>query len=200
MRKLLVLLISSYGVCHANGMQALEKFLGNKTISADFTQTVTGNKKNTTTKGNLEIARPNKFRWQYTNGQLIVSNSTDVYIYDKDLQQVTVRKLQASLGKSPAVLLAGGKNVKNYYKVTNLPDSDNLEWVELTPKSSADNNGLQQVAIGFSKSSQQLSQMCFIDSFGNKSVITFTNVEVSVKFAPTEFNFTPPKDADILSE
>ena len=91
----------------ADGVAALNGFLQNQMTSANFTQTVFGNKKNRVSTGLLEISRPNKFRWEYVeDGQLIVSDGKTIYIYDKPLAQVTEKKLDSSIGKSPALLLA----------------------------------------------------------------------------------------------
>ena len=202
MRKLLVgLLISASGFCFADGVKALDSFLQNKnsTISANFTQTVFGVKKNKVSVGVMEISRPNKFRWEYTeDGQLIVSDSKTISIYDKPLQQVTQRKLGSSLGKSPAALLAGGSDIKMAYNVQNLPESGGVEWVSLTPKNAADNNGFKAVQMGFNAKDQTLAQMKFTDSFDNKSSISFTNVKTGVTIPESDFKFTPGPGVDVI--
>ncbi len=199
MRKLLICMM--FGMSYADGLKALDSFLQakNSTISANFTQTVYGSKKNKVSIGVMEISRPNKFRWEYTeDGQLIISDSKLLSIYDKPLQQVTQRKLGSSLGKSPAALLAGGSNIKQAYSVTNLPNSDDLEWVSLTPKSLADNNGFKSVQIGFDSKTQVLTQMKFVDSFDNKSSISFTNVKTGITISDNDFKFTPGPGVDVI--
>lgn len=199
MRKLLICLM--FSVTYADGLKALDSFLQNKnsTISANFSQTVYGNKKNKVSVGVMEISRPNKFRWEYTeDGQLIVSDSKIISIYDKPLQQVTQRKLGSSIGKSPAALLAGSSNIKQVYSVQNLPENDGLEWVSLTPKNATDNNGFKSVQIGFNARNQMLAQMKFTDSFNNKSSISFTNVKTGIALAENDFKFTPPPGVDII--
>jgi len=199
MRKLLLCLL--IGACYADGMQDLDNFLQkkNSAVSADFTQTIYGKKKNRISSGNMQIERPNKFRWQYVEDQqLIVSNGKDIYIYDKPLQQITKKKLGSSLGKSPALLLAGGTDIKKYYNVKTLTDSDGMEWVELTPKNIDDNNGFKLVQLGFKKDNQALGAMKFVDGFDNKSMISFTNVKYGNKFPEGVFNFTPPKGVDVI--
>lgn len=187
------------GFANADGIKALDNFLQNTSIAADFTQTVYGNKKDRISQGTMQIERPNKFRWEYVkDGQLIVSDSKNMYIYDKPLQQVTAKKLNNSLGKSPALLLAGGNDIKKYYTITASPDSQGLEWVSLTPKNVNDNNGFKSVTMGFNKTTQTLSQMKFTDSFDNKSAISFTNVKTGVKVPASTFTFTPPKGVDVI--
>jgi outer membrane lipoprotein carrier protein len=188
-------------ISYADGVKDLDIFLQqkNNAISADFAQTIYGKKKNKTSSGNMHISRPNKFRWQYVGDeQLMISDGKHMYIYDKPLQQVTQKKLDGTLGKSPALLLAGGNDVKKNYTVKALPDSDGLEWVELLPKNVQDNNGFKKVEMAFKKSDQTLSAMKFTDSFDNKSRIDFTNVKYGVSFSANEFKFTPPAGVDVL--
>ena len=201
MRKLLIglMLVSSY--CYADGVKALDTFLQNKnsTISANFTQTVVGVKKNKVSVGTMEISRPNKFRWEYVDdGQLIISDSKTISIYDKPLQQVTQRKLGTSLGKSPASLLAGGSDIKKMYNIQNLPESAGVEWVNLTPKKAEDNNGFKSVQMGFNIKDSTLAQMKFIDSFNNKTIIAFTNVKTGVAIPERDFKFTPGPGVDVI--
>lgn len=187
------------GIVYADAMKSMDSFLKNKQIGSDFTQTVYGNKKNRVSVGTMQIERPNKFRWEYVkDGQLIISDSKSIYIYDKPLKQVTVKKLNSSLGKSPALLLAGGTDVKKNYTITIGAESAGLEWVNLTPKDIKDNNGFKSVAMGFAKNTGLLGQMKFTDSFDNKSTIDFTNVKVGVKTPASMFTFTVPKGVDVI--
>jgi NAD+ synthase (glutamine-hydrolysing)/outer membrane lipoprotein carrier protein len=191
----------SVGYAYADGIAALNAFLQNKnsTLSANFSQTVFGSKKNKTSNGVMEISRPNKFRWQYNEeGQIIISDGEKIYIYDKPLQQVTEKKLDNSLGKSPALLLAGGSEIKKYYTVTAQPDSEGLEWISLMPKTVEDNNGFKVVQIGFTKTTQKLAQMKFIDSFNNKSIISFSQVKTGIRVPDSTFKFIPAKGVDII--
>lgn len=186
-------------LANADALKSLDNFLFNTSISSDFTQTVYGVRKNKISVGKMQIERPNKFRWEYVDdGQLIVSDGKTIYIYDKPLQQVTQKPLNDSLGKSPALLLAGGRDIKKYYNVAVLPSSESLEWVNLTPSNVSDNNGFKMVTIGFNPGNGSLSQMKFIDNFGNKSMINFSNVKVGVRAPSSTFNFTPPTGVDVI--
>ena len=188
-------------LCYADAVQSLEKFLHNRTLGANFTQTVYGKKKNRVTTGSMEISRPNKFLWQYDDGQSIISDGEKIYLYDKSLQEVTIKKLTQSLGKSPALLLAGGNDIKKYYTVVKKPDADNLEWVSLIPIANkvADNNGFKLVDIGFNKQNQSLTQMKFVDGFDNKSSIEFTAVKVGVQYPNKTFMFKVPAGTDVIN-
>ncbi len=200
-KKLSLLLVIAVSSAYADGIKALDLFLQNKnsSISADFVQTVYGVNKNKISQGRMEISRPNKFRWIYLNdGQEIISNSKMIYVYDKQLKQVTQKPLNGSLGKSPASLLAGGSNIKQIYDISNLPESNGIEWVLLKSKNVEDNNGFKSIQMGFNKKTGELSQMNFVDSFDNKSTISFSNVKTGVKFSKDEFDFLVPKDVDVI--
>lgn len=203
MRKLILMIVSCgvLSLAHADD-NALNNFLANaKTIKADFTQTVVTGKKSRVTTGTMEIQRPNKFRWEYVKDQqLIVSDSKNIYIYDKPLQQVTVKSLGQSIDKSPAALLAGANNIKSLYNISDYKSGgDNLQWVKVEPKSSADNNGFQTVLMGFG-SDGKIAAMQFVDTFGNKTSLKFSNVQTAVTIPASDFQFTPPKGVDVLQQ
>lgn len=207
LRKLKLILIPVLPVLvinlsYASGVKSLELFMHakNDTMSANFTQTVFGKRKNQVTEGSMEIQRPNKFRWEYANGgQLIISDGRQIYIYDSSLQQVTIKKLTKTLGRTPALLLAGGVDIKQVYKIVPEPDAGGLEWVLLDPKNSNDNNGFKSIALGFSKSDSQLAMMQFEDSFGDKSQIKFTNFKSQIKIPASEFKFVVAKGTDVVN-
>ena len=199
MKKLLIILMLGTNVnVFADGIAALDVFLKHQMTRANFSQTVFGNKKNRVSTGVLEISRPNNFRWEYVeDGQLIVSDGKTIYIYDKPLAQVTEKKLDKSLGKSPALLLAGGSNIKNDYIVSNIKESDDgLSWVNLVAKKSSNNNGFKLVQIGFKQTT--LAEMKFVDSFNIKSMITFTLVKSGVQIPASDFVFTPKSGVDVM--
>lgn len=200
-RKLFALFAGLVGIVYADANNLNDYLVNSKTVKADFTQTITMGKKTRTTSGSMEIARPNKFRWEYTaEQQLIVSDSKNIYIYDKPLQQVTVKALGDAIDKSPAALLAGANNVQSLYKVTDVPASgDGLTWFKIEPKTKNDNNGFQVVMMGFD-SAHKISGMQFIDSFGNKTNLKFTNVQTGVSLPASDFNFTPPAGVDVLQQ
>lgn len=188
------------------GINALNNFLKHKNsvISADFKQTVVGQKGNIVSinVGKMNISRPNKFKWQYVDTkQCIISNGNYIYIYDEDLKQVTKKKLAGSLDRSPALLLAGDSNIHEIYKVTEQRTNDNLDWVVLVPKQIDDNNGFKLVKIAFTKGQNpMLSKMYFEDNnFNDKTTIEFSNVRVGDKLPVNSFNFIPPKGVEILN-
>lgn len=181
---------------------ALDNFLANaKTMKADFTQTIVTGKKTRTSHGTMEIMRPNKFRWEYTEDkQLIVSDSSKIYIYDQPLQQVTIKPLGSSIDKSPAAVLAGANNIKTIYKISDMPPiKDGLNWTKIEPKQVNDNNGFQVVMMGFDKNGK-LSSMQFVDNFGNKSTLVFSNLQTGVVIPASDFKFKAPAGVDVVEQ
>ena len=181
----------------------LNDFLTNaKTMKANFTQTIVMGKKSRVTNGTMEISRPNKFRWTYIEDkQLIVSDAKKVYIYDQPLQQVTVKKLDSSIDKSPAAVLAGANNIQNLYKVSmaTTDNNDGLKWIKIEPKQATENNGFKIVLMGFDKK-KNLAAMQFIDAFGNKSMLTFNDLHTGMPISDDEFNFKVPKGVDVVEQ
>ena len=148
--------------------------------------------------GTMQFARPGKFRWEYEKPyeQLIVGDGSRLWVYDKDLNQVSVRKLDKALGDSPAALLAGSNEIEKIYSLTNLGNQEGLDWLEAVPKSKE--NAFERIRLGFSPSG--LEAMELRDQFGQITVIKFAAVERNPKLAPELFRFVPPKGADVISE
>lgn len=203
MKKVLCLILGFTSMAvFADANSVLDGFLSQaKTMKADFSQTVISGKKSRTTTGTMEIARPNKFRWEYTQDQqLIVSDAQKIYIYDQPLQQVTVKALGKSIDKSPAAVLAGANNIRSLYKVNELPSQgDNLNWIQIQPKAANDNNGFQVVMMGFN-SQNQLKAMKFTDNFGNKTNLKFSNLQTGVKIPDSDFQFKIPAGVDVAEQ
>jgi len=148
--------------------------------------------------GTMQFMRPGKFRWEYDKPyeQVIVGDGTRLWIYDKDLNQVTVRKLDAALGSSPAALLSGSNEIDKSYHLTNLGNQEGLDWLEAVPKSKE--NAFERVRLGFGRNG--LEAMELRDQFGQMTVIKFASVERNPKLLADAFKFTPPKGADVISE
>ena len=148
--------------------------------------------------GTMQFARPGKFRWEYDKPyeQIIVGDGSRLWIYDKDLNQVTVRKLDRALGGSPAALLAGSNEIEKIYDLTNLGNQEGLDWLEAVPKSKE--NAFERIRLGFGQSG--LEAMELRDQFGQTTVIKFAAVERNPKLAPDLFRFVPPKGADVITD
>ena len=195
----LVTLLISVAV-NAATIETLKSFLQQTTSGkARFAQIIVDKnmKQLQQATGNMQFSRPGKFRWEYDKPyeQTIVGDGTRVWIYDKDLNQVTVRKVDVALGASPAALLAG-TDIEKSYTLTSPGIQDGLDWIEAVPR--ARDNTFQKVRLGFSKSG--LEAMELRDQFGQVTVIKFSAIERNAKIAPETFRFTPPKGADVISD
>jgi outer membrane lipoprotein carrier protein len=171
-----------------------------RSASADFTQTVVerSGRKTQESSGSLQFSRPGKFRWTYLAPyeQLIVGDGTRLWIYDRDLNQVTARKLDDALGASPAALLAGDNAIEKNFNLKNAATKDGLEWLEATPKSSE--TTFEQIRMGFKGA--DLDTMELKDQFGQLTVIRFTGLKRNPTLAPDLFTFTPPQGADVIGD
>ena len=201
MRILLILLSLLPGLASAAATDALKVFLTQtQTVKARFAQMVLDKnlKPLQQAQGVMQFSRPGKFRWDYHKPyeQVIVGDGTRLWIYDKDLNQVTVRKLDRALGSSPAALLAGSNDLERDYKLSNLGMDKGLDWLEALPKSRE--SVFERVRMGFGKSG--LEAMELRDQFGQTTVITFADVERNPRLAADVFRFTPPQGADVISE
>ncbi len=201
MRLLLILLFVLPGAATAAGVDALKTFLDQtQTVKARFAQMVLDKnlKALQQAQGVMQFSRPGKFRWDYVKPyeQTIVGDGSRLWIYDKDLNQVTVRKLDRALGASPAALLAGSNDLARDYILTNAGVQNGLDWVDAVPKSR--DTVFERVRMGFGKSGLEAMEMR--DQFGQVTVITFTDVERNPRIADGVFRFTPPPGADVITE
>jgi len=183
---------------------ALERFKafasGTQAARADFEQTVRdrGGKTLQQAKGRFVFQRPGKFRWVYDKpvDQVIVGDGERVWIHDRDLNQVTVRKLSRALGSTPAALLAGSADVEKAFELSDAGTRDGLEWLEAKPKERE--AGFERVRMGFGENGIQAMEL--VDHFGQTTLLRFTNLARNPKVEASEFRFTPPKGADVLGE
>jgi outer membrane lipoprotein carrier protein len=206
-RILLCLLLSFTGFAAAeepaatNGVESLRRFFtGVQTLSARFTQVVKDDASKTIqeSSGNLWIARPDKFRWEYDKpfAQEIVSDGTTLWIYDKELAQVTKRPLSATLGNTPAVLLAGRGRLEDNFSLKPLEARENLQWVQLAPKNK--DNGYDNIRIGFELGKLRALEMT--DGFGNTTRITLQSIKENPSIGQGRFEYTPPAGVDVVGE
>lgn len=191
---------------HADGVATLRAFVKDvNTGRGDFTQLVTSpdGKKTRASKGSLEFQRPNRFRFNYTTPteQLIVGDGQKVWLWDADLNQVTVRPMSKALGATPAALLSGGSLDKDFtlkdVPKAGLSGADAaLEWAEALPR---DKDGqFRSVRVGFKAG--VLSALVIEDGFGQRSRLDFPQFESRVAVQATRFQFTPPAGADVLDQ
>lgn len=171
-----------------------------KSLSADFKQVLINEAGNPTqtSYGEFYLQRPGKFRWNYLKPfqQQIVSNTGKVWFYDTDLEQVTVKKVDESLGTTPALLLSGNVALEDNYTMENQGSDGDMQWIKLLPKSQE--SSFKYVLIGLSKGT--LAGMELSDNFGQLTRIYFSNVIVNAPLKQTLFEFQAPKGVDVFSD
>ncbi|TMH33272.1 MAG: outer membrane lipoprotein chaperone LolA [Betaproteobacteria bacterium] len=148
--------------------------------------------------GSFVFQRPGRFRWVYQKpaDQVIVGDGQRVWIYDRQLNQVTVRKLATALGSTPAALLAGASGIEQAFALSDAGEKDGLEWMEARPRERE--AGFEHVRLGFD--AHGLQAMELTDNFGQNTVLRFSKLERNPKVNAAEFRFEPPKGADVLGE
>jgi outer membrane lipoprotein carrier protein len=187
---------------NASGKEQLDRFLEDtQSLRADFAQTVTdaNGKVIQQGQGEMLIARPGRFRWEYRKPyeQLIVSDGKRLWVYDPELEQVTVKSVDEALGNTPALLLAGVHPLEQDFKIRETAGpGDALAWVELLPK--AEDTHFVRILLGFA--GQQLEQMALYDSFGQVTRLDFEDAQRNPPLAPESFRFEPPPGVDVVGE
>jgi outer membrane lipoprotein carrier protein len=185
----------------ADGISSLKNFYDKShAMRANFYQLVTDKqgRKIQEVYGQMQLKRPNKFRWDYNKPfeQQIISDGKQVWLYDIELAQVTVRELSKALGSSPAALLAGDDNLDKNFKLMNASRTDNLDWVIANPKDK--DTGFDQISLGFKDNA--LQEMDLLDSFGHQTKIVFSKLESNPEIDAKTFLFKPPKGVDVVGE
>jgi outer membrane lipoprotein carrier protein len=202
MNKLLAATFFVFVSCaaQADAVDTLRDFVANvKTGHAAFTQTVTSpdGVKKKTSSGSFDFSRPNRFRFDYAKPfeQVIVADGRKVWIYDADLNQVSTRKVTQALGATPAALLAGG-SLDRDFKLAALPSKDGIDWAQATPKVA--DGPFQSLNVGFK--GKDLAAIEIVDSFGQHSLLQFTQWAANVPIAAKTFEFTVPAGADVIEQ
>jgi len=184
----------------AAGVETLKTYLRETSSGrAQFSQVVydRSKRKLQETSGTMQFARPGRIRWAYEKPyeQLIVGDGKKLWVFDKDLNQVTVKGINQAIGGSPAALLAGSNDIEKDFRLSDAGVQDGLEWVEAVPRGTE--STFQKVRMGFGKSG--LEAMELLDGFGQTTIVRFSQIERNPKLAPELFRFTPPPGADVIS-
>lgn len=185
----------------AGAVDQLHRFLDStRTLKAEFAQIVIANngRKPQQSSGILSISRPGKLRWEIIKPypQLIVGDGDKFWIYDQELQQVTVRKAGQAIGNSPAALLAGNNDLEKNFTLKDVGNAEGLSWLEATPKGA--DSGFEKIRMGFAGA--DLKAMELSDNFGQTTQISFSRLERNPALPAANFKFTPPAGVDVIGE
>lgn len=185
---------------HADAINQLEQFyIQTHTLKGNFVQRVFTNKGALlrTTYGVFELKRPNLFNWTYTkpDEQQIISNGTKMWIYNKDLAQVTVSPVNKRLGQAPVMLLGGGVPLNQHFKLSDQGARNGLNWVQLVPKNMKESQ-FRRIQLGLSGG--LVREMVLFDQFGHRTVLELTRLTVNQVLPASDFSFVPPSGVDVV--
>ena len=148
------------------------------------------------TTGTLEISRPGKFRWSYVEPyeQWLVADGLNIWSYDVDLAQVTVKSQAAALDNTPALLLSGSANALDQFDYEGSYDETETTWVKLAPRNT--DSGFLRMELGFIDDT--LNRMVFFDNLEQTTLVQFSDVAVNSQIDPARFEFLVPDDVDVV--
>lgn len=181
------------------GLERLDRFFdGLKSLDTGFEQNVSDSAHRQTqhTRGTLQILRPGRFRWTYTEPyeQLIVTNGARLWVYDPDLAQVTVSKLDASIGNTPALLLSTEQPLDELFLITELPPENDIAWVQLDPRQ--EDSNFTRIRLAFDR--ETLHAMEIVDGFGQTMSIRFSGLRRNPALDAASFEYRPPAGVDVV--
>jgi len=187
-----------------NGVTLLDRYLdGLQSLRANFSQTLTDAHGREVDRGagTLVVLRPGKLRWELRPqgsrekaGELMVADGKNVWFYDPDLAQVSVKPIDAGLSGTPAMLLSGAVDVRQNFVLTDAGEHDGLNWVSVAPKSA--DSDFRRARLGFAHG--DLSRMILEDKLGQTATIVFDHAVRNGPVAPDEVSFTPPAGVDVI--
>jgi outer membrane lipoprotein carrier protein len=170
------------------------------TFSGDFEQSLIDpdGRLLETTSGTLEIQRPGRFRWVYEEPyeQWLVADGTNIWSYDVDLEQVTVKPQADALANTPALLLGGSGQAMDQFEHGGSFVESGLTWVRLLPVDT--DSGFRRVELGFDDG--RLSRMVFLDNLEQTTVVVLKNVVVNEPIDAARFEFAIPDDVDVVGK
>ncbi|MGE5791446.1 MAG: outer membrane lipoprotein chaperone LolA [Bacteroidota bacterium] len=193
--------LSAFLPAQASGVDRLNQFMASTiTATGEFEQRVLSRDRRLVqqSRGTLAFARPGKFRWTYAKPypQVIVGDGARVWVYDEDLNQVTVRKIGQAIGATPAALLAGSNEALKAFELKDEGAREGLEWVEAVPRDKE--SGFERIRLGFGFSG--IERMELVDAFGQTTELRFSALQRNPRIDPALFSFSPPKGADVVGD
>lgn len=204
LRPLLAVALALPVLAHAAALEQFKSFVANtKSARGDFVQRMVkeeGGKLRTSNEasGSFVFSRPGKFIWSYRKPyeQVLQADGEQLYIHDKDLNQVTVRALGNAIGSSPAAILFGSNDLEKNFALSEAGARDGIEWLQAIPK--AKDTQFEKIGIGLKDGVPVAMELR--DSFGQVSVLSFTKFEKNPPLSGTQFRFVVPKGADVLQQ
>ena len=146
--------------------------------------------------GTLYLQKPGRFRWDYREPthQLIVSDGAKIWLYDVDLEQVTVKAVDDSLSTTPALLLAGKSSITDSFDVTRIGSREGIDWLQLVPR--RNDTDFVEMRLGFGNGELKLMELK--DKLQQSTRIEFSAIRRNPRLAGDLFTFVPPPGVDVI--
>lgn len=192
---------ASYAQGESDGQRLIDDFINNvQTMSGRFEQQLVDANDIVidVSSGTIEIQKPGRFRWTYLEPyeQILVADGLNIWSYDVDLEQVTVKAQAKVLASTPALLLGGSQNVLDDFEYIGSFVERDIVWVRLRPKTT--DNGFTKVELGFKDG--KLSRMIFGDNLGQTTLIALFDLSLNESIDAQRFSFTPPDGVDVVGQ
>jgi outer membrane lipoprotein carrier protein len=189
------------GTAWADATSSLNRFFAHvHSFEASFDQTVLDEGLNVLQEstGRLYLERPDRFRWDYDKPykQHIVADGKQIWVYDVELAQVTVRQMSSGLASTPATLLAGTGKLEKTFHIKNLGKQGKLDWVELVPRNK--DGGFEDIRVGFE--GRKLRQLDMVDGLGQTTRVILRDNRENPRISKKRFTFTVPKGVDVVKQ
>lgn len=200
-KAIILLFLTATISVNAENNTPLDKFLNKlDTFQADFKQTLINEKGEEleTVTGIVYMQSPGKFRWDYKDpySQIIITDGVTLWVYDEDLEQVTIKDISGTIDETPAAILSGEQNINEHFVIIDMGDIYGYDWVELTPKNVE--NQYNKIRMGFDK--DRLGMMVMFDNLGQTTRIDFHNPRRNKGIESSLFKFEPPEGVDVIDD
>ena len=197
----LLFLVSTAFVYAETSNDPLQNFLADfKTLEANFVQSLINEngEELEKTEGILYLEQPGKFHWSYQvpYSQLIISNGDVLWVFDEDLEQLTIRKMGDAIEQTPAGIILGDNPISEHFIQVDLGEIEGFDWIELTPRDMEAQ--YRNIRLGFEKT--KLGMMIILDNLGQTTRIDFSDVKKNAELSSTLFEFEVPDGIDVIDE
>ena len=198
--KFFLVIISCLFAFNVQAQSLQMRFAGLDSFSAEFTQKLFDADQvlQEETSGVLRVQRPNRFNLEYRQPyyQLYIADGKDLYFYDKDLEQVTVKSQEGMLENTPAMLLSNPSKLDQLYHVKPQGEEEGLFWYELIPKQ--EGGSFDRINLAFKNNELRIMEL--LDSFNQTTRLLFKSIQRNPDLNPKLFRFTPPKGVDVIRQ
>ncbi len=179
----------------------LQEFLSDfKSMEANFVQSLINEngEELERTEGILHLQQPGKFHWSYEipYTQKIISNGDVLWVFDEDLEQLTIREMGNAIDETPAGIILGNNDISEHFIQVNMGIIEDHDWIELTPKNLEAQ--YKNIRLGFENTT--LGMMIIVDNLGQTTRIDFLDIKKNTDISSSLFEFKIPEGVDVIDE